>query len=257
MSGTSAASPVAAGTYALMMSAKPGLPPATLDNILFSTAQDLGTTGYDQYFGNGRVNAAAAVSAAMQAPAGDTMPPSVAIVSPANNFTASGLVPVDVEASDNIGVTRVELYANNVQIATDTTAPFGFTLDSSKYGDGLLPLEARAFDAAGNSASSSTVSLTVSNDTVAPTVAILNPAAGSTVSGTITVSVSAFDNTKVANVALAIDGKDVANAYGTSLKYTWSVPRAKGKSSPSSTLTARAADTAGNGSSTSVSVTRK
>jgi len=256
MSGTSAASPVVAGVYALMMSAKPGLQPGTYDSILFSTAQDLGSAGLDQQFGHGRVNAAAAVSKAMQTSASDSQSPTVAITAPANGATASGLVPVDVTASDDVGVTRVELYANNALIASDTTAPFGFTVDSSKY-SGTLALQARAYDAAGNSGSSATVSLSISSDKVAPTVAILSPSSGSTVSGTITVSVSAMDNQKVAKVSLTIDGALVASSASTSLKYSWNVPRPKGKQSPVSTLTARAEDASGNAASASVSVTRK
>jgi len=243
-SGTSAASPVVAGVYALMMSAKPALQPATLDGILFSTAQDLGTTGYDQYFGAGRVNAAAAVSKALQTSTADTQSPTVAITSPTGG-TAAGLVPVDVTASDNIGVARVELYANNALVAIDTTAPFGFTVDSSKYASAQIALEARAFDAAGNSAASTTVSLATSNDKVAPTVAILSPSSGSSVSGTVTVSVSAVDDQKIAKVTLTIDGKLVASSTSTSLKYSWNVPRPKGKSPAGSTLTARAEDASG------------
>lgn len=254
-SGTSASAPVVAGVYALMMSAKPGLSPATLDSIVFSTAQDLGSAGWDQQFGNGRVNAQAAVSKALQASGGDSVPPSVAITSPTGG-SAMGLVPVDVNATDDIGVTRVELYANNALVASDTTSPYGFSLDSSKY-TGTVTLEARAYDAAGNTGNSAAVSLSVSNDKQPPTVSILSPSSGSTVSGTITVSVSAMDNEKVASVTLNIDGKDVAVSYGTSLKFSWNVPRVKGKQSPYSTITARALDAAGNTGSSSIRVTRR
>jgi len=160
--GTSTASPVVAGTYALMMSANPALKPATLDSILFSTAQDLGNAGYDQYVGYGRVHAANAVAKARQTFAADTQPPTVAIASPSSG-TVSGLVPVDVTATDNVAVARVELYVNGSRIATDTLAPYGFTFDSTKYSDGQVTLQARAYDAAGNTASSSTVAVTVNN----------------------------------------------------------------------------------------------
>jgi hypothetical protein len=256
IAGTSAASPVAAGTYALMMSAKAGLAPATYDSILFSTALDLGAAGWDQYFGNGRVNAAAAVAKALQTTAGDTQPPTVAIASPGGG-KVSGLVPVDTTATDNVAVARVELLANGTVIATDTTAPFGATLDTSKYPDGALNLQAKAYDAAGNSASSSTVTVTVANDTIAPTVTIQNPAAGSTVSGTVAVSVAATDNQKVSKIILTIDGKEVANSYGSTLAYSWAVPRPKGKQAASSTISARAEDAAGNIGTRSVTVNRK
>jgi hypothetical protein len=256
-SGTSVASPVVAGVYALMMSAKPALQPATLDNILFSTALDLGSAGYDQYHGAGRVNAAAAVATALQATASDTQPPAVAIATPTGG-KISGLVPVDVTASDNVAVARTEVYVNGTLHTTDTQAPYGITLDTSKYPDGALNLQARAYDAAGNSASSSTVSLTVANDTVPPTVSITNPASGSTVSGTVSINVAASDNQKVAKISLTIDGKEVALSYGSTLSYSWTVPKPKGatKKAGSSTITARAEDPAGNSATASVTVNK-
>jgi hypothetical protein len=256
VSGTSASAPVVAGVYALMMSAKPGLSPAALDDILFTTAVDLGTTGYDQEFGHGRVNAAAAVAKALQTTATDAVPPNVAITSPTGG-TASGLVPVDVSASDASGVTRVELYANNALVATDTASPYGFTVDASKYSTAELTLVAKAYDAANNAGESAPVTLSVSNDKSPPTVSILSPSSGSTVSGTVTISVSAIDDVKVAKVTLTIDGKQVATAAGSSLKYSWNVPRGKGKGGASSTLSARAEDSAGNAGSASISVTRR
>lgn len=255
-SGTSASAPIVAGVYALMMSAKPGLSPAALDDILFTTAVDLGGAGWDQEFGHGRVNAAAAVAKAQQTSATDAVPPTVAITSPTGG-TASGLVPVDVSATDASGVARVELYANNALVASDTTSPYGFTVDASKYSTTALTLVAKAYDAANNAGESAPVSLSVSNDKTPPTVSILSPSSGSTVSGTVTVSVSAIDDVKVAKVSLTIDGKQVATAAGSSLKYSWSVPRGKGKGGASSTVTARAEDSAGNAGSASISVTRK
>lgn len=255
-SGTSAASPVAAGVYALMMSANPDLDPSTLDNILFSTALDLGSSGWDQQFGNGRVQAAEAVQTAMQTAGGDTQAPTVAISSPGDGQAISGLVPVDVTAGDNIGVARVELYANGTLYATDTTGPYGFSLDASKYSDGSLPLEARAYDAAGNSTNSATVTVTVVDDTTPPSVTITSPQAGSTVNGKVSINVSASDDKRVAKIALTIDGREVADSYGSSLSYGWKVPRAKGRSKTGgmSTLTAQAWDAAGNTSSTTIGV---
>jgi len=261
-SGTSAASPVVAGVYALMISANTALQPAKLDDILFSTGLDLGTSGYDQQFGYGRVRADAAVASARGTSSSDSQAPSVAIESPTGG-TVSGLVPVDVTATDNVTVARVDLFANGSLVANDTIAPYAFTLDSTRYSDGNLNLQARAYDGAGNSASSSTVAVTISNsasnttgDTTRPTVSIMNPANGSTVSGTVSVNVSAADNQKVAKITLTIDGKQVAVSSSSSLAYNWSVPKARGKNK-SSTISARADDASGNAATASVSVTRR
>jgi hypothetical protein len=258
LSGTSAASPVVAGVYALMMSANTALQPAKLDNILITTALDLGTSGYDQEFGYGRVRADAAVAKARGTSSSDSQAPTVAIASPTSG-TVSGLVPIDVTAEDNVVIARVDLFANGSLVANDAIAPYAFTLDSTKYSDGNLNLQARAYDGAGNSASSSTVAVTVSNtskDTSPPTVSISNPANGSTVSGTVSVNVSAADNQKIAKITLTIDGKQVSVSSGSSLTYNWSVPKAKGKNK-NSTISARAEDATGNAATASVSVTRQ
>jgi subtilisin family serine protease len=81
-SGTSFSTPITAGVYALLMAANKTLTPATLDSILFSTAKDLGPAGWDQSFGNGRVDAAAAVALAKSTVATDTQAPTVTISAP-------------------------------------------------------------------------------------------------------------------------------------------------------------------------------
>ena len=63
-SGTSMSSPHVAGLAALVKSYVPGLTASEIRGILTGTADDLGTTGWDQYFGYGRINAHAALLAA-------------------------------------------------------------------------------------------------------------------------------------------------------------------------------------------------
>src|SRR5713226_3285854 len=64
--GTSAATPLAAGVAALVKSANPGLSPAQIRTILQQTAQDIGKNGYDALFNFGLVDANAAVHKAIQ-----------------------------------------------------------------------------------------------------------------------------------------------------------------------------------------------
>jgi subtilisin family serine protease len=265
VSGTSFAGPVVAGVLALMKEVNPKLNQTDLEKILLSTAVDLGTAGYDTMYGHGRVNAAAAVkTAAGSSTAADTSAPTVSVVSPAGGATVQGLVAVDVAASDNVGVSRVDLLVNGTRFASDTSAPYAFSWDSTKVADGGVTLTAQAFDAAGNYASRA-VSVTVANassssesgssgssDTTAPIATISSPADGSTVSGYVVVSVSATDNVGVTATRLYIDG-GLVKSGGSKFNYRWSTQKiAAGKH----TVMVEAEDAAGNKGSRSVTVTR-
>lgn len=89
-------------------------------------------------------------------------------------------------------------------------------------------------------------------DTTAPVVSITSPANGSTVSGTVNVSISSTDNLGVTSVELYVDGTLFAQAAGASGTFSLNtLAYADG----SHALQARAYDAAGNAGSTSISVT--
>ncbi|MDR7073308.1 S8 family peptidase [Fictibacillus barbaricus] len=68
MSGTSMASPVVAGVAALILADNPNLTNEEVAQRLYSTADDLGEAGKDEYYGNGRVNARKALGLKIAAP---------------------------------------------------------------------------------------------------------------------------------------------------------------------------------------------
>ena len=261
-SGTSFSSPLTAGVAALLMAANPTLDNLTVENLLYSTAVDLGTTGRDIYYGYGRVNAAAGVQAAVAKTVTiDTQPPTASITAPLASSTVSGLVAVNVSATDNIGVTSVALQVNGTTVAVDSSSPFAFSWDSTGVPNGMATLVAVASDAAGNKASSASVSVNVSNyvapptaDTTPPVVSITNPVAGK-VSGTVSVTTSASDNSGAAGISqwIYIDGSLKAMGTGGSLAYSWNTRKV---AYGTHTIQAIAKDAAGNTSSTSVQVTR-
>lgn len=261
VSGTSFASPVTAGVVALMMAARPTLSSATIESTLYATALDLGAAGRDIYYGHGRVNASAAVAAILTAtgPVVDATAPSVSIAAPLGASTVSGLVAVDVSASDNVGISRVELWVNGKLLATDTAAPYGFSWNSASAANGINSLYAKAYDAAGNVASSSTLLVNVANvvvaDTIPPVVTISNPTNGAKVTGTVQVSVAASDNMGVASLKqrLMIDGKVVASATGGALSYNWNTRKL---ASGNHQVQAVATDAAGNQSISTVLVSK-
>ena len=180
-------------------------------------------------------------------------PPTVSISSPANNATASGTVSVTANATDNVGVTRVEFYVNGVLQATDTATPYLYSWNSSALAAGAYTLSAKAYDAAGNVGTSANVSVTVVNDTTAPTASLTAPVNNATVSGTVPVTASASDNVGVTKVEFYLDGALLYAGNVAPFSYSWNTASA---SNGSHTLSAKAYDAAGNvGQSASVTVT--
>ncbi|GMQ87344.1 MAG: hypothetical protein BMS9Abin08_0545 [Gammaproteobacteria bacterium] len=202
VSGTSFASPATAGVIALIMAANPGLSPDEVEGILESSAIDLGDAGWDPLFGYGRVNAAAAVQLASGGAAFDSLPPTVAITAPANGAMVSGTVVVDINATDNVGVMSVELYANGELVGADSTRPYAFSWDSASANAGdQVTLTAIATDAAGNTGST-VVTVTI-EDTRPPVV---------TAPSAITVEATAMLTSVNLGTANAIDNVDGAVA---------------------------------------------
>ena len=97
--------------------------------------------------------------------AADTTPPTTSITAPANGATVSGTaVTVSANASDNVGVTRVEFYLDGTTLlATDTTSPYSISWNTTTATNGSHNLTSRAFDAANNSTTSTAVNVTVNN----------------------------------------------------------------------------------------------
>lgn len=78
MSGTSMATPHAAGLAALVLSANPGLTPDQVQQMMQNGVDDLGTSGKDIYFGYGRINSYKTLTGAAPSPSpsGSTSPSS-------------------------------------------------------------------------------------------------------------------------------------------------------------------------------------
>lgn len=255
--GTSFSSPLAAGLAALVLSVDPSLTNAQVVQLMEQNSDDLGTPGYDPYFGYGRINAYKTLFAATStAPQKDTTPPSVSIVSPSSGAALSGSAVVNVSAADNVAVSYVSLYINGSLYGTDNTGPYSFVWDTTKHANGSYNLAAYAYDAAGNVGTASPVTVSVTNvaDTVPPSVNITSPANGSTVGKKVTVKATASDNKGVSRIELWVDGalKNTVTS-GTSLSWNWNtVSVAKG----THTITVKAYDAAGNTGTSSIAVNK-
>ncbi len=73
-SGTSLATPMVAGTAALLWSLRSTFTPDQIQNFLFASAKGMGATGKDSSFGHGRLDAAAALREAQSVVEGNTAP---------------------------------------------------------------------------------------------------------------------------------------------------------------------------------------
>jgi beta-lactamase superfamily II metal-dependent hydrolase len=97
--------------------------------------------------------------------AGDTTAPLTSITAPLAGATVSGTATVTASASDNVGVTKVEFYLDGVLASSDTTSPYSWSWTTTGATNGSHSLTSKAYDAAGNSKTSTAVSVTVSNAT--------------------------------------------------------------------------------------------
>ena len=159
ISGTSMASPHVAGALALYLQTNPTASPATASQALV----DNSTLNKVSGAGSGSPNRLLFSLLGGAPPPGDSTPPTTSITSPANGATVSGTITVTAGATDNVGVTRVELYRDNVLIGTDTSSPYELAWNTTTVSNGGHTLQTKAYDAAANAGSSAVVNVTVSN----------------------------------------------------------------------------------------------
>ncbi|AKQ66210.1 hypothetical protein A176_003122 [Myxococcus hansupus] len=158
----------------------------------------------------------------------DDAKPSVAFApSTPTEATVGTDIHVEVLATDDVGVTSVELLVNGVSKGTAVVAPyrFSFTVDGPP---GTVRLEARARDQA--SESTAEAFLTVVPDTRKPLVTFRAPLLGAPVFAgrPLSVEVAAADDVKVARVELFAPHSLGALTQGTEENlyhvYRWSLP---------------------------------
>jgi hypothetical protein len=112
------------------------------------------------YDAAGNVGTSSAVSFSVSnSTGGDTTPPTVS----ASESGSAGSITLSANATDNVGVTKVEFYVDNVLKATSTATPYQSTLDSTTLSNSTHSLVAKAYDAAGNVGTSGAVSFSISN----------------------------------------------------------------------------------------------
>ena len=100
----------------------------------------------------------------------DNAAPTVSITAPAAGAYLRGpSVSVTATASDTggSGMSKVEFSLDTTILSTDTTSPYGFTLNTTTASDGSHTISAKAYDVAGNT---TTATIPVTVDNTAPSV---------------------------------------------------------------------------------------
>lgn len=106
MSGTSMAAPHVSGLIGLLLSQDPTRTPEAVKNLLFESATDLGAASWDEYYGYGRMNPVAALTASSE-------DPRTARISGFVWEDANGNAQPDPEETERITDALLQIYRGN------------------------------------------------------------------------------------------------------------------------------------------------
>src|SRR5207249_3380054 len=129
---------------------------SNLSGTLSFTAPASAGTYEIRYLMNNGYTSAATSNRFSTVTSADTTPPTVSITSPTagNSYSFTQTVSIVASAFDNVGVTKVEFYDGGVLKGTATTAPYSYPWSIAQADDGTHTWTAKAYDAAGNTATS-------------------------------------------------------------------------------------------------------
>ncbi len=174
----------------------------------------------------------------------DTTPPSAQLTSPAEGTVLTGNATATATASDDYDVTSVEFYEGTTLLGTDTSPPYSLTWNTWNIPNGTRSLTAVGRDAAGNAGPSSPVLVTVNNDHASIRTTITSPTEGATLLGTVTISTTAGNPSKVwSGVQFYAGTRLLGTDYSSPYTFTWNTAA---EPTGSYTLTTRASDYLGN-----------
>ncbi len=143
---------------------------------------------------------------------GDNVRPNVTITYPAEGQFVWGMLTIQANATDNVGVYRVDFRVDGSRKCVDYTYPYSCTIDVDDYSSGPHVLRARAFDECLNYRDSSSVSPFFVSD---PLVNIDAPLEHAVVSGPAAVIRGwATDPDGITSLTVSIDGQAIPSTYG-------------------------------------------
>jgi hypothetical protein len=139
--------------------------------------------------------------------------PTVTVSSPqtGDSVIEGSRLPVSITATDDVKVALVQLIFNGVVVIRDVSAPYQITY-RVPLGATSVTVEAKAFDVAGNSATSPPVTLSVLPDPP-PTIAITSPAEGQELfeGQVFNLFADATDNSSIQSVIFTVNGETFFN----------------------------------------------
>src|SRR5207244_11207919 len=125
---------------------------------------------------------------------------------PANGATVAATVTMTASPTVHVGVVRVQFMLEGANLGAEVmTAPYTTSWNTALASAGAHILTAVARDAAGNTATTAAVSVTVA-DTTPPMVSITAPLSGTTLTGLVSVSATTTDNLGVVGAQFKLHG---------------------------------------------------
>ncbi len=154
----------------------------------------------------------------------DNSAPQVSVANPKDGTDVTDPTTIDVSASDDIGVTKVEMYADGSLLASDTTAPYSHSWPTSGISAGSHNLYAKAYDASGKVSTSTSVNVTKPSPNKPPSLSFSSPTGGATYTApaSITFNASASDSDgQVTKVEFYSDAIKIGEATSAPYNFTW------------------------------------
>ena len=99
-------------------------------------------------------------------PANDHAAPEVHLFTPAKNQVLAGVASVTADAYDDFGISKVEFYASQQLIGTDTSLPYALAWNTLGVPNGQYTIVAKAYDYSGNTATDEVINVNVDNEVV-------------------------------------------------------------------------------------------
>ncbi|HZL07702.1 MAG TPA: Ig-like domain-containing protein [Candidatus Dormibacteraeota bacterium] len=150
----------------------------------------------------------------------DTTPPTVSITSPASGTTDSGKqILVSASATDSAGIANVQFAIDGTPLGSPlTSGPYSVALDTTAIANGTHVLTATATDLAGNSATSSPVTVVIDNNPVVDSVSInqTSPATNDLLSASVA-SHDPLGNSLTYNYQWILNGSNIPGATSPTL----------------------------------------